>query len=322
MDFEVGPEQTAFLLTAQADKRLAIESVTDPSGDVVLDWQDWFSTSTYLTAAVWPLATDMVLNWPVREQDAPLTEGTWEVTIAAVSDEGVYLDDVEIDAEVQIKRDLSFTEGWVKVVVAYAEGVDEDLEVVVAVEESVERWREVWAPYGLNLEVRYAVAEIDKNLPYIGEGSDDVADLSEQVDEDEILMVVGETINSEELYYGVAGNIPGSLISTRRSAVTIGWLATTGLDGTFSADDIRLMGETMAHETSHYMGLFHPVETTFDLWDAAADTPDCEDQTACEESLGANLMFPYPVCSVISCAPQNELSDIQVGITQRYTGAQ
>lgn len=319
---EVNDQQSAFMVTSQADKRLALDSIVNPDGEMVFNWQDWYSAPTYLTAAVWPLATDMVLNWPVRAQDGQLSEGDWEIIIAAVSEEGVYLDGVDVESTVLLKTDARLSSGEVKVVIAYAEGVEEDAEVVGAVEASVERWQSVWAPFGLTVRVRYAIADIDKNLPYVGDGSSEVAELSDQIDWDEILMIVGETIRSEELYYGVSGNIPGSLISTPRSAVTIGWLANTGLDGSFSASDIRLMGETMAHETSHYMGLFHPVETTFEVWDAASDTPNCITQASCEQDLGTNLMFPYPVCGAISCTPQDELSDIQVGIAHRYTGTQ
>jgi len=321
-EIEVGPEQTAFMVTAEASSLLATDSITDPSGEKVFYWEDWYTADSYLTAAVWPLASDMVLNWPIRPEDAALEAGTWKVEIAALNEKGLYQDGVKVTTHLQTKKDSDFTDGQIKVVIAFAEGVEEDAAVVGAIEAAVARWEEVWAEIGLNLQVRYATAEIESVLPYIGEGSTEVAELSEQTDSDEILMIIGERIDAEDVYYGVSGNIPGSLITTPRSAVTISWLANSGLDGEFSTEDIRLMGETMAHETSHYMGLFHPVETSFEAWDAVRDTEKCTNAIICEEMLGGNLMFPYPVCSALSCQPQFELTDIQTGIAHRYTGVQ
>lgn len=322
LEVNITEGQSAMLITVEGDAFLAVDNIVDPDGKEVFYWNDWYALDTYLTAAVWPLSTDMVLNWPVRAEDAQLSTGTWAVTIAAVNDKGLYQSGERLTAKTQTKVDPDFSVGVVKVVIAYAEGVDEDAAVVAAVEAAVARWQDVWDPYGLEVQVRYATADIDPDVPYVGDGSEEIAELSAQTDMDEILMIVGETIQAEDLYYGVSGNIPGALIDTPRSAVVIGWLANTGLDGEFSADDIRLMGETMAHETNHYMGLFHPVETTFDVWDAVGDTEDCTTESGCESVLGDNLMFPYPVCSAFSCMPQDALTDAQTGIAHRYTGTQ
>jgi len=82
------------------------------------------------------------------------------------------------------------------------------------------------------------------------------------------------------------------------------------------------MGETMAHEGGHYLGLFHPVEFSYDDWDAISDTPECASETDCDETLGTNLMYPYPVCDYYytSCVKQDQLTDGQTGVWQRYIG--
>ena len=80
------------------------------------------------------------------------------------------------------------------------------------------------------------------------------------------------------------------------------------------------MGETMAHEAGHYLGLFHPVETSYALWDALDDTPECDDSAACAAALGTNLMFPYPVCAFSECEEQGLLTPKQVGVMHRYVG--
>ncbi len=40
----------------------------------------------------------------------------------------------------------------------------------------------------------------------------------------------------------------------------------------------RTLGATMAHETGHWLGLFHPTEATGNLYDAIDDTPTCPPQ--------------------------------------------
>ena len=67
-------------------------------------------------------------------------------------------------------------------------------------------------------------------------------------------------------------------------------------------------------------GLFHPVETTYDLWDALDDTEKCTNENECEDDLGANLMFPWPVCDSSGCVSQNQLTPEQQGVMHRYSG--
>jgi hypothetical protein len=323
MELEIDAATTSFMVTAEAvnlDALVAIETIHRPSGAKAFDWMDWYYERTFITASVWPMSTDVVLNWPIRAEDAPLTAGDWEVSFVAVDDSGRGLSDIELEAVVQTKADPDYSEGTVNVVIAYAGFVAPHPDVVDGVEQAVERWREVWSPHGLFINERYVLAEVSEHLPFVGEGDEIFDDLSSQIGEDEVLMLIGESIGGEQAYYGVSGNIPGSLVSTPRSAVQLSWLANTGLDGDFSSDDIRLFGETMAHELSHYMGLFHPVEITFDAWDAVNDTPLCGGQLDCESDLGDNLMYPYPVCTITECTPQEDITPVQAGISHRYTG--
>ena len=50
-----------------------------------------------------------------------------------------------------------------------------------------------------------------------------------------------------------------------------------------------MFGETMAHEIGHYMGLYHPVEASYNYWDALEDTVECGTWNACETQLGQQL---------------------------------
>ena len=318
VDVEVCGEG-AILLTAEGSRYLDIELVEDPYGDTVLDTLDWYNEDTWLTSAVYPFARDVVFNWPIRDVDPDLEDGIYTIYVGAYTATG-YPQDDDLDLTVQVKLDDDMTEGTISARIVYAEGVDDDEDVVEAVEAAVDRWKEIWAAYGLSLVESYESSDLDPDLEFPEEGNEAIEEASSGADGTEVTVIVGESIDGSLDYYGVAGNIPGTLISTSRSGIVVSWLANSGGDGRFDDEDLRLFGETLAHEVGHYLGLFHPVEIGADEWDALEDTPQCTSDSGCEDKLGENLMFPYPVCSWTECIPQDELTDGQTGVTQRYTG--
>ena len=107
---------------------------------------------------------------------------------------------------------------------------------------------------------------------------------------------------------------------TPRSGVLISADLAAGPNGEFSPEERRLLAETMAHEVGHYLGLFHPVETTWETWDVLDDTPTCDDEFECVEELGGNLMFPFPVCAGFTCTPQENITEDQRTVLNRYVG--
>jgi hypothetical protein len=74
----------------------------------------------------------------------------------------------------------------------------------------------------------------------------------------------------------------------------------------------------MAHEVGHFQGLMHPVESSYETWDALGDTPECGGPNACERDVGNNLMFPY---TVLGIGPQEELTPDQTGVIMHYVGS-
>jgi len=320
IDVERGTE--SFLVTSESGALLAVEYIYDQSGDIVLDWEEEYSSANSLTGAIWAEAADNVVNWPAHPDDA-LSPGTWTVVLSTLTDDGAYYaGNQDVDVTVQTKGDRDLTSGTIRATVAYAEGVNNNAEVVSAVEQAVARWDEIWASYGLQLEVSYTNTGVSADLAF-PDGSDDaLLSISNNGSDDDVLVLIGESIDGDSYsYYGVSGGIPGTLVATRRAGVIASWLANAGTDGSFSDGDIRLFGETLAHEVGHYIGLFHPVESEYNAWDALSDTSDCSSANACENELGNNLMFPYPICYANGgCDPQDQLSDQQVGITQLYTG--
>ena len=125
---------------------------------------------------------------------------------------------------------------------------------------------------------------------------------------------------------GVAGSIPGPSFASKKSAVAVSVVVSAGGDGSFSEEDTRVLGETFAHETGHFMGLYHPVDfnpatAIVTNSDPLTDTPECRSQSAClqDDSLVRNLMFPFPVGDGTgSYIPQQQLTGQQRGVLNRY----
>ena len=125
--------------------------------------------------------------------------------------------------------------------------------------------------------------------------------------QDSINLFVGADVttnfNGMAQVLGLAGGIPGPANASTRSIVAISILGSSGIDGEFNDSEIQILGETIAHEIGHYLGLFHPIELTdsFDIagFDPLADTPTCSNLDECLENnnLISNNMFPTPVFS-------------------------
>lgn len=122
-----------------------------------------------------------------------------------------------------------------------------------------------------------------------------------------IIFVKNETAVGGVL--GISTGIPGlpGRVGTRQSGMVVmfdGHLASAG--AVPSSAEQRLIGETMAHEGGHWLGLFHPVESNYDTTqnnynrDAISETPLCTaagvglaacDFTAVNNAGSRNVMF-------------------------------
>lgn len=329
IDVNVNAGAGAFLLSTvgQSNHYLSVEEVTDPDGSTALYWEDWYYGDNNLTAGLLPIYNEMQLNWPVRAEDPELTAGWWSVVVAAIDRDGYYQPGADIDVITQVKQDDSFSNGTVNVRLVYVDDLDSDTNVTGATEDAVEIWRTIWAAYGLDLSVDYDTdPATSAALPAMTQGSDDIDAISEAGTDADITVVIGDTVGGAANIYGESGGIPGTLVDGQHSAVAISWITNAGGDGTFSADDVQIYGETLAHEVGHYMGLFHPVDydNSFSpyAWDALGDTDECRNQSSCDNALGENNMYPFPVCPDFnSCLPQQTLSDGQTGVLHRHVGA-
>ncbi|MCA9493149.1 MAG: hypothetical protein KC621_24630 [Myxococcales bacterium] len=312
---------TAFQITSSSPQLPALESVTDPDGNEVLDWQDLIQSPRSLTNAIWPQRNDVAFNWPIREVDGALKPGKYKVEWALVDEDFNYVPDAKVTASSVIKTDPDFATGEVHVRIVYAEGIDQMPKVTNAIEAAVEHWREVWGSVGVTLVERYDTSDLDASLDFTWSGDPSVKKVADTKEPGELQLIVGETVRGEQYIYGVSAGIPGTIEPTKNTFVVLAWTTHAGPDGNFSDNDIMVMGETMAHETGHYMGLFHPVEGTWSNWDALDDTVECNGQLSCNRDLGENLMYPYSLCGGSTCRSQYILTDDQGGVFQRAVGS-
>ncbi|MFT5681219.1 MAG: hypothetical protein ACI8RZ_002125 [Myxococcota bacterium] len=314
--------ESAFLITGvkSGSGLTSVEYIDDPDGETVLHWQDWYYEAESLTYAFFP-ASNTTVNWPVREVDGTLTEGTWSVVLGAYNNSYDYVSDEDIELTIHRKWDPDLSEGTVKVVLVYAEGLEGESDLTEGVDYALEEWADIWSQVGLSLEYRFANSDLSPTLSDPSYGSAQLEEASGLAGDDEIVVLIGEQLSGDLWTYGVSGNIPGGLSVSENGGVVISWLAAAGANGSFDEGELDIFAETMAHEVGHYMGLFHPVEDGWEYWDALEDTSDCDDGSECYRELGENLMFPFPVCDWDdNCDRQDQVSGDQGGVLNRYTG--
>ena len=261
------------------------------------------------------------LNWPIMEEDGFLRpRTTHKVQVGIVNQELVYTRGSAV-VSVLLKRDADFDSGVLRVNIIYAGQTGQDNELVAATEDAVELWRRIYENVGVGLEVTFFDFAGSGVLSAPGQGDLDSWDaISSDAPFGAVNLVVLERIAEFDQVLGFSGDIPGPLVPSGRSAVAVNASIAAGPDGEFSAGEVQLLAETMAHEAGHFLGLYHPVETTYDSWDALPDTPECPNELNCLQSLGTNLMFPFPVCDSVSCVPQVDLTPQQGDVANRYTG--
>lgn len=310
----------SFMVTAESGYWVMVDQVVDPDGQVVLDGDDWGWSDELLSMAIFPNPDVQVLNWPVRATDPALVKGTYTVTLVAYDDDGRRPNGETLHLTRFTNRDEDFSQGTLNVRMVWADGLDQDQDLVAAVESALDRWKGLYEAAGITLKVTWETSSLPVDLPQPAEGSDDIDQVSEDGNPQQVTLLLGETVDSLRYILGESGGIPGSLAPTGHSAVAIALAENAGPDFSFDDDEVDLLAMTFGHEVGHYLGLFHTVESTWDWFDALEDTPRCRDQDDCIDATGDNLMFCQAICDFTSCMPQEEITVDQSGVLQRYTG--
>jgi len=311
----------AMLLQVQPQNGFSavVLEIEDADGTVIYDFEEDVQRSRQATGAAVP-TTLGVLNWPMRADDPELSGEEITVRVAAVDKDGTRNANVRLDVSALLKSDKDWDSGEVYINLIFAGSVVGDAAIESAVNTAMDNATVLYEEQGLQFSVEQQTWA-EGNLPKPGTGApSQFESLSRQSRLRTVNVVVVPSILESESLLGAAGSIPGPLMESDRSALLISAAANAGPDMVFDELEIRLLSETIAHELGHYFGLFHPVESTWDKWDALRDTDDCTDQQVCEDTLGTNLMFPYPVCDGDMCELQDTLSEEQRGVLHRYTG--
>ncbi|MFK7931363.1 MAG: hypothetical protein AB8H79_24495 [Myxococcota bacterium] len=260
-------------------------------------------------------------NWPIDAGDAAISGESVTVVYGVVRSDNTFAPGAEIAIDGLLSPDPDFSSSTLTVNLHWAGGIDEDPEIKLAVEAAVTEMKRIYEASNVVVEVTYQTFD-GGALPRPGFGSPDTwEELSRSTDNRAVDVVVVDTIaGSESSILGAAGSIPGGLLATAKSGVILSASANAGPDLIYSESEILLLGGTMAHELGHMLGLFHPVETSYERWDALDDTEKCQNAGGCQGTLGFNLMYPTALCTSSACNVQDELTEGQVGVVQRYTG--
>lgn len=316
--------ETALAITAAppSPERVVFLWAKAPSGELVYDVDAEWAADRNKTGARF-VADVLSLNWPIRDDDAPLVPGSWRLDAGAVGTNDNYRAGVDVPLTLVLKSDPDFAAGALRARVVYLGNVADDAEIVEATEAAVAWWQDIYAAVGIDVEVRYDRFDSDELPQQFGEGSEQLyTDVSSGTDLREVTALVVRAIDGLPGVHGVAGGVPGFLVPSSRSVVLIATDPSAGSDLRFNPEEKRLLGETMAHEVGHWLGLFHPVEAEWDGWDALDDTPECDSRSSCITELGTNLMFPAPVCGDDGCLGQETVTEDQAAVWHRSVWAE
>ena len=222
--------------------------------------------------------------------------------------------------DIAIKRDPQPNFGTLKVTIGYTNDLTYLQGFEEILDEAIAHWESLYSAYGITLDIEITPTSISGNIPSPYDGDASYYTLNALGDDSDILVLLGENIEGYTDIFGMAGSVPGTTMRHTIGAIAVSWLYGAGPDGVFDSIDIRLLGETLAHEVGHYLGLPHVVEQSWAHYDALGDTIECTSLEGCEGSFSTNIMFPYPVCTTQDCIVQDQFSTEQKGVLHLYTG--
>lgn len=268
------------------------------------------------------------INAPSRDVDPDLrADDTYNVVVEVVSSGGNALPDSEINLLVTSRQGGSFSGGTVVINLFFVGEIGADNTTRTVVARAVEEFRSIYSSQmGINLDIRTIDIDGPLLLPSPFEGSAFYESATNSTGGLAInIFIGGDIAGGAGGILGIAGGIIAPPVPSRRSALAIGIIPGAGPDGVYDDEDIRILGETLAHESGHYLGLFHPVDfsgNTAVATDPLDDTDTCASFTAClaNDSLTHNLMFTTPVSDGDGgFVRQNQLTSQQSGVGNRYT---
>lgn len=319
--FDVEEGESHLLVTAQPE--LGYEAFVDtlygPGRSPLFYAGDYWDSRRSRTNAIFA-GVAPVFGMPSLPGDEALEPGAYELKVGVVDPTGKFSSGVKLSLAASMKEDRDLDTGELLVNLVYAGGVDDDAAFMGGMETVIEKWVELYEQTGVSLEVSESNwSDGSLEPPSVGSEIDYIAISAESSFRTIDVVIVPEIAVWDDLY-GLAGHIPGSLESSPSAAVIASASMALGTNGTYDPGEKRLFAETLAHETGHYLGLFHPVEISWDEWDALDDTEECSTESGCLEAMKDNLMFAFPYCDSSGCIPQTLLTEEQGIVMNMYVG--
>lgn len=305
---------------AENGRSLYVDRVEDSGGRALRRFLADIDLGTWPTGAV-ALQELNHLNWPISDADPAIAGDQLRVVIGAVNQDNTLAPNVSMEIQVLQSTDTDLSRGTLGVNLIYAGDIADDEHMVASFDEAAERMRSIFDAVDLDLEI-FKHTWPEGNLPRPGFGAPQAwTDLTTATDNLAVdVVIVYDIAGSEPEILGAAGSIPGGLLGSYKSGVILSATSNAGPDLRFSNAEIDLLSTTMGHELGHMMGLFHPVELTYDRWDALGDTERCTNASSCQGALGTNLMYPSALCSQSGCLYQADITPNQASVLHRYTG--
>jgi hypothetical protein len=264
---------------------------------------------------------------PSRDVDPRVVDTErFTVSVEVIDDDGADVVGEEITFNIFSKADPGFGSGRMRINLFYVGDVGQDQVTKDVVSDALNEFRSIFSSEtSINLDIQEIDIDGPVVLPLPIDGNDFYRSASSGTVFPSVNVFIGGDISGGSgSILGISADIPGPFHPSERSGVAVSFFTGAGPDGIYSSEEVRILGETIAHETGHYMGLFHPVDfsgSTVVALDPLDDTDTCSFITECvsNDSLTQNLMFTSPVRDGNGgFVRQNQLTGQQSGVANRY----
>jgi len=276
------------------------------------------------TYAVFPSANVNTMPYPTNGSDSPVIDGLYEEDLL-FQHNNVASPNTAFSGVLIAKHDNDIHNGTLRVNV-YLVGTEvTDSINQLPINQAIDIWRQIYA----NANIVLDVTKIDLpegtgggsgTLPSVLSGSTFYRDNALAHGEYALNLFIGNSLTDAggtAGLLGISSSIPGpstsdsvdGVFATVKNVVAVDItehdfaINNAPPDGVISGIEVNRLAETMAHESGHYLGLFHPVECNDELCasggfrtgDLLNDTADCSSSATCLASgVYRDLMFPTP----------------------------
>lgn len=318
--FEVPAGTNKISITSTTDTQLATDYVVSEDGTRHLDYQGEFLANSL---SFMPFVSSVSV--PSRDFDPPVAGGAFTIGVTAASAVyGTNFDPApgrEVIFTILARSDSDLRSGQLPLnIIFIGPAVSNEINTIT---QAVSEIRTIFSSQaGISLDIRDYSFDGPLAIPAPTNGAALYGDVSMAVRSPAVNVCIGIDVADMEVL-GVAGGIPGAPVPSVSSCVAVSLSDNAGPDGAFDPGEVLLLAETIAHETGHFLGLFHPVEMNWAAFDPLTDTPQCSSSGDCTSSMGSNLMFPVPVANGAGgTIRQNVLTAQQAGVMNLYAAVE